>query len=558
LALPSGFDPNPLAPKILIHDTSGVLQYTYETSATNTSPTQDFELAGMTMHLGVNADYGTCVLLINDNNNTLTDTSLRKAAKIKRQWTVQVYLGKSSSSLNRYFYGKIFTTTVRRPKTNLQQIMITAVGWGVTLKDRVTNMKRYQAKAADGITVDTTDNAAKISELVKDLVEDTDHLADTGLTTPDNIGVGQVADTDIKLANVQENFGTMASSISKLATAGNMTWGVDPDRDLILRDPTEHDSGFLFTNNVDGYDSQNWTVGKLGFLRNTLTEWTDASYETAYSILHGIGSNKDTKDISITGSENATRSSNTSWIAIPFTPNVDNIARFALKLAKNGTPPSDAQFEIIGADSSGNPNRNDIRIAMTVAKEFLQALTGTATFKEIGFDKFSINPLDKLFLVVHQNGDSLDNFTFDYQTGTGTFYTSSDGDTWASATGNFSLRTYVNKAINIILENTAAKRRYGTREKVLTFGNGLHEATAREALLQAGQILGLERRVYSNVIISPPTDRIPLAKYCRIQDVKTGLDIKANIISIDVEMIATRKTALGATFVSLGLEEIHY
>ena len=51
-----------LFPKILIHDLDGTLKYTYETSQIATSPTQDFKLQGMNIHLGINDDYGNAVL----------------------------------------------------------------------------------------------------------------------------------------------------------------------------------------------------------------------------------------------------------------------------------------------------------------------------------------------------------------------------------------------------------------------------------------------------------------------------------------------------------------
>ena len=90
MALPSGYDQSPLSPKVLIHDLAGALKYTYETSATSGSPTQDFNLRGLSVHLGLNDDYGNAVLLIDDPSNTLIDTDIFKSPKIKRQWNIQI------------------------------------------------------------------------------------------------------------------------------------------------------------------------------------------------------------------------------------------------------------------------------------------------------------------------------------------------------------------------------------------------------------------------------------------------------------------------------------
>ena len=87
---------------------------------------------------------------------------------------------------------------------------------------------------------------------------------------------------------------------------------------------------------------------------------------------------------------------------------------------------------------------------------------------------------------------------------------------------------------------------------------GLEEATARESLISAGQVLGLERRFYSQITVSPTTYRIPLGTFCKIEDSLSGLNIKANIISVDVQITSQNNTLFGATQIVLGLEEVHY
>ena len=84
----------------------------------------------------------------------------------------------------------------------------------------------------------------------------------------------------------------------------------------------------------------------------------------------------------------------------------------------------------------------------------------------------------------------------------------------------------------------------------------LEEQTVRQALLQASDILGTQRRTYSDIMVTPPTDRLPLAGFCRVKDIKTGLDIKANIISIDISMSVNTESQIGATELKLGLDEL--
>ncbi len=565
MSLTPNYDISPLSPKIIITDRTGTEKYRYETSVTtaSVSPQQDFTLSELQIHNGINSDYGYAVIKIDDKDNNLTDTTSKlRDSKIERQWDIQIYLGKSQPLLQRYFYGKIYDVDIQRPFTNRQTLVITCIGWGVTLRDRITNIKRFQGKAADGVTVDSTNTTTKVSELVKQVVTDNDHQADHGLNNDDlGITTTGVQEVDVKLPDLQKNFATYATVLSELSSSGNVMYGVDADRDLFLRDPNSVDSGFLFTNDLSSSVSQNWDSSRIGYLINASQSWRDSSYDGAYSFLHGLGSNSVKIDTSKVGSENATRASNVSWIGIPFTPTTDNIAKIALKIAKTGTPTSPATIQITGIDTSNNkPKVSNLRKSLVLDSQRIQGLTTSGAWEEISLDeKINVEPNTPLMIVINQYGDGSNNFTLDYQTGTGTFYTSSDGDTWSSATGSFSFRDYSQKALHIILENTRAKAKYGTREKVVNFNAGQEEGSAREALINAGEVLGLERRHYSQVTVSTPTLRIPLGQFCRIVDSKTGLNVKASIISMDIQMSAkSGETSIGADQIILGLEEVHY
>ena len=565
MSLTPNYDISPLSPKIIITDRTGTEKYRYETSVTtaSVSPQQDFTLSELQIHNGINSDYGYAVIKIDDKDNLLTDTTSKlRDSKIERQWDIQIYLGKSQPLLQRYFYGKIYDVDIQRPFTNRQTLVITCIGWGVTLRDRITNIKRFQGKTADGVTVDSTNTTTKVSELVKQVVTDNDHQADHGLNNNDlGITTTGVQEVDIKLPDLQKNFATYATVLSELSSSGNVMYGVDADRDLFLRDPNSVDSGLLFTNDLSSSVSQNWDSSRIGYLINASQSWRDSSYDGAYSFLHGLGANSVKIDTSKVGSENATRASNVSWIGIPFTPTTDNIAKIALKIAKTGTPTAPATIQITGIDTSDNkPKVSNLRKSLVLDSQRIQGLTTTGAWEEISLDeKINVEPNTPLMIVINQYGSSSNNFTLDYQTGTGTFYTSSDGDTWSSATGSFSFRDYSQKALHIILENTRAKAKYGVREKVVNFNAGQEEGSAREALINAGEVLGLERRHYSQVTVSTPTLRIPLGQFCRVVDSKTGLNVKASIISMDIQMSArSGETSIGADQVILGLEEVHY
>ena len=76
------------------------------------------------------------------------------------------------------------------------------------------------------------------------------------------------------------------------------------------------------------------------------------------------------------------------------------------------------------------------------------------------------------------------------------------------------------------------------RERVFPIRADLEEQTVRETLIAAAEVLGKQRRTYGQVIISPVTSRIPLATHCNLVDVKTGLNVRANITGIDLQALS--------------------
>ena len=91
MTLTPNFDPTESAPEVFIYDYDGALQYTYQTSKTQASPTQDFRLTDLTMSIESNGSYGHATLLLEDNTNALIDTTLRRKCLIKREWDIQIY-----------------------------------------------------------------------------------------------------------------------------------------------------------------------------------------------------------------------------------------------------------------------------------------------------------------------------------------------------------------------------------------------------------------------------------------------------------------------------------
>ena len=569
MTLTPNYNPNPLHPRIKITNKTGASAYNFVSHQLDPNGTQDFQLQALRLHLGVNDDFGSLTLVIHDHNNSLTDlTDIDRPSVISREWGIQLYLGKTLATEQRWFYGKIKDVVVERPSTGLQIVTITAVGWGIILRERLTRLIRNQAKDTDGITLDDTDVSTRIDNLILDLFQDLDHQVDNHIAQLSNItaqtsttgeGICEAC-TDIKIANVNFNLASYAQVISNLVGITNGTWQIDYDRRLIVQDPETIDSGFLFTNNLSGTDAQTWNYDKIGYILNSPISWQDSSADTYYSFIHGFGHFSPKLVASLETTPDASDNLDTAWHAIPFTVPSDNIFKISIRAIKTGTLTTDGSVQIWGDSGGSGPDPGDIRRTILLNAATLNAL-GTATpadWFEIPIKPKleGLTPNEQLYIVFPAYGTSTDTYNINYKAGTGTFWDSSDGVTWTSRTGASSYRVYDARRLLSTVENVEVAANIAEpRERAFPIRSDLEEQTVRQTLLQAANLLGKQRRIYSPVIISPVTERIPLGTFCRIEDKKTGLDTKANIISIDLMATADEQ---GVQKIEVGLDQFHY
>ena len=566
--LTPGYSPKALAPRLLLYDNNGVLKYSYESNQVTSNPTgigtRDFNLTDAVLDIGINDDVGSLVFIIDDRNGNLIDTTKRKKSKIGRQWSVQFFLGKTSVNVPRWFYGKVLDSQVVVPGTNRQKIVTTCLGWGAVLRDRTTRIIRNQLKTSDGITLDDTDTTTRLDNLIKDIIQDTDHYVDGNITPLANIGVVDVDATtlDIKIANLNETYNSFAGTIGKLASTANAVWGIDADRNLFVRDCYAHDSGFLFTNDLTSNQAKNWSSSKIGYILQSPIEYSDSSYDALYQFIHGVGHFAPKVDVKEDTTPTATENVDPEWIAVKTTPTQDNIFKIAVRINRTGTPEFDGEIKILGDDGAGSPDGIDIRRTIRLPKTQLQALgtsTPSAWFELPIRPKLEVTPNDNIFIAFKKYGNATNTYNIDYAGGSGTYYYSADGTTWLTRVGKINYRLFSARRLISTLENTEARRVLPeVREKLLPVRSDLEEQTVRQSLIAIGEQLGKERRVYGNLIVSPTTDRIPIGKHCLIKDIKTGLDIKVNIIGIHAEMHAKSNSQLGIEEITLTLDDYHY
>ena len=564
MTLTPNYNPNALHPRIVITNQFGGSAYTFESKELNPTGTQDFQLNALKLHLGIDDDFGTLHLVIHDNDGNLSDlTNNDRPGLIGREWSIQLYLGKSTATEQRWFYGKIKDFTTSRPTTGIQTISISCVGYGIILRERMSRLVRNQAKTADGVTLDDTDDSTKISELILDLFNDKDHYIDnnidrltsiTAQTSTTGEGIDEDA-TSQKIANVNFNVASFGQIISNLAGVANTTFHVNADRKLIVQDPESRDSGFLFTNNLSGERATTWDSTKIGYILNAPLEWKDSSADMLYNFIHGFGHFKPGVSVSETTTPDAADNLDSEWHAIPFIPTADNIVKIAIRSIKTGTPAEDTSVQIWGDTGGSGPDSADVRYKKLLNTETLNKLgtTTPADWFEIPIHpRLDVTPGEQLYIVFPKVGDASNTISVNYAAGSGTYWDSTNGTTWTSRVGKSAYRVYESRRLTTTVENTsAAELLPEPRERIFPIRSDLEEQTVRQTLLSAAEVLGKQRRTYGTVIVSPVTARIPLGTFCKLEDVKTGLSVKANITGIDLQ---ADSSTLGVQRIELALD----
>ena len=564
MTLTPNYNPNALHPRIVITNQFGGSAYTFESKELNPTGNQDFQLNALNLHLGVDDDFGTLQLVIHDNDGNLSDlTNTDRPGVIGREWSIQLYLGKSTATEQRWFYGKIKNLTTQRPTTGIQTISIICVGYGIILRERISRLVRNQAKAADGVTLDDTDDSTKVSELILDLFQDRDHYVDnnidrlttiTAQTSTTGNGIDESA-TSQKIANVNFNLAPFSQVISNLCGIANTTFHVNADRALVVQDPESRDSGFLFTNNLSGERATTWDSTKIGYILNAPLEWKDSSADMLYNFVHGFGHFKPGVSVSETTTPDAADNLDSEWHAIPFIPTADNIVKIAIRSIKTGTPAEDTSVQIWGDTGGSGPDPADIRYKKLLNTETLNKLgtTTPADWFEIPIHpRLDVTPGEQLYIVFPKVGDASNTISVNYAAGSGTYWDSANGTTWVSRVGKSAYRIYESRRLTTTVENTsAAEILPEPRERIFPIRSDLEEQTVRQTLLSAAEVLGKQRRTYGTVIVSPVTERIPLGTFCKLEDVKTGLSVKANITGIDLQ---ADTSTLGVQRIELALD----
>ena len=562
---PAGYNAEGLEPLIIIKDIDGVEQFRWEADKVVAGPpgTRDFSLDTWKIDGGVNTNHGLAQIVIDDRTNQLTDlTDSKRRSKIKNSWEIQISLGKSNPSQS-WFTGIIVEPQVMHPGPNLQKLGISAIGWGVRTANRVSKIRRFQKKLANGLDLDETDVNAKISELFKDVLVDTDHLAHSGLGQ-EAITVTDIEDIDVKLPDYQRDFQTFGLLLNELANMGGAFYGVKPTKDAYLRRRGTVDSGFLISNHFAAGDpfallTQNWSQNKLMALRNAPLDYRDSAIGFGYTVLHGVGAQHDTLDHDKTDA-NALLDLSSLHFAFPVVATKDNFSKVGMFLSKTGTivDGDDMHVCIVRQDSAtGGPNEAAISQRIIVKGSRLERELASSGYFEVSFNKLFTSVDEKVFVLIAKFPDAVNFPSLDYQTAVGEYWDSPDGVTWTQRVGEAKMRSYTSKTMHIIATNTVTQKSKRNKEDVISLVDFQNEEAATRAMEAFSDVRGKEKRIYNQIVVSAPDDPIDLGKTARLLDKKTGLDATVDIVGYSISGSAYGRGNRGATDMILTVEEMH-
>ena len=563
MTVPLGHDLTPLAVIIFIKDLNGIVQYRYDMIQLSPgNPTQDFELKGGTLIAGINSDAGSLTIYINDNDELLTDKDdIQFPSFIKQGWEIELYAGKNEGNIHLWYRGIIDTVKTIK-QTNTNTVTINSRGYGSLLASRYSSMNRTQIKLSDGITPDDTDLSTKATELIKDLLLDTDHLEVKGLGLLDIIP-GDIDDLPFQLGDFRKNIIPISVAINELAQTIGAYWGVNPDKTLFLHQRNTKNSGLLITNDTKNPSllTNNWDQEKVAFLKSSQLIRNDTSTDTAITSIIGIGSQRQTPDHKQEITE-LPLDLNLVHYAFRFTPQKDNISQITLAMTRGGIITSGITVSIVGSKPGTTvsiPNLDDVREVKIIPAELLEKELGTGDrFIDIKINKISTNDSKELFIVINQSPNPLNFLTLDYLTGaTNNYLESTDLETWDDFEGDPAFITYQSKTVKIIGQNTTTQKFLRPKELLITYPDKPDEKTIL-AIIEAGlETKSKIRSNYDPILITPPTLPIKLGQCVKYIDVDSGFEADLDVVGYEFSFNAYGKNNLGASEIKLDLQNTY-
>jgi hypothetical protein len=173
----------------------------------------------------------------------------------------------------------------------------------------------------------------------------------------------------------------------------------------------------------------------------------------------------------------------------------------------------------------------------------------------------TLTPLQVSWLVIGGHPD----VRLDYQTTIGQFARNRgavDDRKWRADTtldkGSLKMRIHHSHSIDVIVENTVAKKTFGTREVLLPIHDFPTGEAAFNGLVGFSEVTSRAQRVYQPVQATPPLKPPQLGKTARMIDKFNGMDTIVDIIGYDIQATSFTKWNRGVDSMTFHFEEVFF
>lgn len=316
---------NPLMPRIIIKDRTGATTlHTY--NAFNLG-SNDIHISSLDLKFSLQS-LPEADIKIEDSGNTL-DQDVINGCK------VLIDLGKTEGALARKFSGYVRGKKVVRSDTGTFEMMLHCLGSGVRFNERLTSFNRMAKRTAvNSGDPDTTDAAMQAQHLMKNLVEQADHLPigeplESFTTTGVDTSVIEVIPCiSMKYMEWSDIAGNISDTVGAI-------WYVDENDNLVFKYPTLTSSGIVVK---DGPASSLDSADTCYFIGGFTIEDSIRKSDGFANRLYGRGGNELAPD-AFSATDAASTSLHDRSLAIQFTPtDTWNASAVTVILSKTGSP----------------------------------------------------------------------------------------------------------------------------------------------------------------------------------------------------------------------------
>jgi len=470
---------------------------------------------------------------------TSQDASISAANTLLNNFSVGnqivIWAGKTDATKKKLFRGIVESLIVKEPNKNYFDIEIEGPDWGSDiLKSRVVNGQWIQAKQADGVTLDNTDNTVLVKNIVYDLL--TKEMAyptneypveDQGVV----VDLANITPPDLRLSQFNANMEILEDKLLEIDKLVGTLHYIDADKNFIMRQPEISASStpatLLLTDDYSDSVALGWDQTKLGLIQPATTY--KQTLEEHYRRLFGLGGDQINKD-QYQETNTTSTALDANYLAQKFTPIYRHCDSLGVYISKTGSPVVGLTLELV-EDNGGNPTGTILR---TVSKQPTSIGSANWHYFKIGED---LNTSKSYWIIIRRVNDASN--TYNWFRNGGTSHTnaySADGVSWtvqASSYG-FMFRQYTKSPILTVLADLAPITSKHYHEAIFRKADITESRVMWQLLRQEAQLLFKRKDILTMPVYAPDT-LLQTGQKVRIRKTASGYQVDDDFILSNIE-----------------------